>query len=74
MSKKTPFLSNPKYLFTILTAVVKKYGSTLTLTKEDLLSVTKNDLVTLVTNPKDQSITFTVIPGINLQDDEEYEN
>ncbi len=74
MDKKTSFLNDPKYLFTVLTAIIKKQGGQLTLTKEDLLLVTKNDLVTMSADQKEGSITFTTISNINLQDNEEYEN
>ena len=39
------YLSDPDYLFSLLTAVVKKYGGTITLTQKELKSVNKKDLI-----------------------------
>ena len=39
------YLQDPEYLFSILTALVKKNGGRITLTEEELNSVSKGDLI-----------------------------
>ena len=41
-------LSDNKYVFTLLTALIKREGGELRLAEGDLLSVTKEDVVTLL--------------------------
>ena len=55
------FLKDPEYLFTLLTAIVKKHGGELTMTEEDFLCVTTQDLVGLFVDPKNNEITLKVL-------------
>jgi len=44
------YLSDPEYLFSILTAIVKKSGGKITLTEEELQSISKGDLIGMYLN------------------------
>jgi len=46
------YLQDPEYLFSILTALVKKNGGRITLTEEELNSVSKGDLIGMYYEPK----------------------
>jgi len=46
------YLQDPEYLFNILTALVKKYGGELTLTEEEMQSVSTGDLIGMYFEPK----------------------
>ena len=41
------YLNDPEYLFSILTALVKRSDGKLTITEEELTNVTKGDLIVL---------------------------
>ena len=45
------YLSDPEYLFSILTAIVKKSGGKITLTAEELQSISKGDLIGMYFEP-----------------------
>ena len=45
-------MNDPEYLFAVLTAIVKKAGGTLTLTKEELTLAQKGDLIGMYYEPK----------------------
>jgi len=74
MSGKATFLNNPKYLFTILAALVKKNGGKLIITKEDLEAVIKSDLITMSVDPETSSIIFKSTTQFELPNSDEYEN
>ena len=46
------YLQDPEYLFSILTALVKKSGGKITITEEELKSVSKGDLIGMYYEPK----------------------
>ena len=46
------YLSDPEYLFSILTALVKRSDGKLTITEEELTNVTKGDLIGMYYEPK----------------------
>lgn len=46
------YLSDPEYLFSILTILVKKNGGKITLTEEEVKNVSKGDLVGMYYEPK----------------------
>ena len=50
------YLNDPDYLFSLLTALVKKSGGTIKITKEELSSVTKGDLLGMYYEPKTDAI------------------
>ena len=52
------YMDDPEYLFAVLTAMVKKYGGTITLTKEELNAAKKGDLIGMYYEPKTDSIVF----------------
>ena len=66
------FLNNPKYLFTLLTAIVKKYDGEVELSVEDFGCVTKHDLISLYYNKENQSVTLKSItlPPVGLGEDD----
>lgn len=61
MGKRKRLLNDPQYLFVLLTALVKKYGGEVTITKDDLACVTKSDMVSLSVNPKTQDIILKAV-------------
>ena len=61
MGKHKRLLNDPQYLFVLLTALVKKYGGEITITKDDLACVTKSDMVSLSVNPKTQDIILKAV-------------
>lgn len=46
------YLQDPEYLFSILTILVKKNGGKITLTEEEMKSVSKGDLIGMYYEPK----------------------
>tara|TARA_R100000008_G_scaffold11270_1_gene5655 strand:- start:1856 stop:2101 length:246 start_codon:yes stop_codon:yes gene_type:complete len=46
------YLNDPEYLFSILTALVKRSDGKLTITEEELTNVTKGDLIGMYYEPK----------------------
>jgi len=46
------YLNDPDYLFSILTALVKKNGGQVTLSKEEMDDVSKGDLIGMYYEPK----------------------
>jgi len=46
------YLQDPDYLFSILTILVKKNGGKITLTEEEIKSVSKGDLIGMYFEPK----------------------
>ncbi len=46
------YLQDPEYLFSILTIIVKKNGGKITLTEEEMKSVSKGDLIGMYYEPK----------------------
>ena len=51
------YLSNPRYLTTILTVIVKKIG-TVRLTEEDFIDITDNDYISLYVDMKTNDIVL----------------
>jgi len=50
------YLSDPEYLFSILTIIVKKNGGKITLTEEEMKSVNTGDLIGMYFEPKTGSL------------------
>ena len=46
------YLQDPEYLFSILTALVKKSSGKITITEEELKNVSKGDLIGMYYEPK----------------------
>ena len=46
------YLNDPEYLFSIITALVKKNGGKITLSKEEMDDVSKGDLIGMYYEPK----------------------
>tara|TARA_Y100001963_G_C6759080_1_gene438454 strand:+ start:445 stop:687 length:243 start_codon:yes stop_codon:yes gene_type:complete len=62
------YLNDPEYLFSMLTALVKKNGGFIKITKEELKSVTKGDLIGMYYEPKTDAIILkTVDPKDMMQ-------
>ena len=59
-------MNDPDYLFAVLTAVVKKYGGTITLSKEELSAAQKGDLIGMYYEPKTDSIVFKEVDTEDL--------
>lgn len=58
MSEKN--LKNKDYVFTLLTAVVKKEGGEVRLTEEEMCRVTKQDVVKLLWDQKKNEVVIQV--------------
>jgi len=65
-------LNNKETLFTILTAIVKKYGGAMRLTEEDLIAVTTRDMMTLSYDRHAKEIVLSLHFLSNLAGDEEF--
>jgi hypothetical protein len=50
------YFNDPEYLFSILTALVKKNNGKIVITKEELQNVTKGDLIGMYFEPKTGNI------------------
>ena len=75
--KKKSYLSDPKYLFTLLTAIVKKDGGRLEITEEDMMKVTSKDMVTLAYDRKNKTIILQSLrdrPWNPSEKEEDFEN
>ena len=59
------YLNDPEYLFSILTALVKRSDGKLTITEEELTNVTKGDLIGMYYEPETGSI---VLKEVNPED------
>jgi hypothetical protein len=77
------YLNDPEYLFNILTIIVKKSGGEIKLTKEELDSITKGDLIGMYFEPKTGAVILKEVDSkdilqatniIKTKQQEEYEN
>ena len=50
--KMSKYLQDPEYLFSIITMLVKKNGGKITITEEEMKSVSKGDLIGMYYEPK----------------------
>ena len=60
------YMNDPDYLFAVLTAIVKKYGGSITLTKEALTLAQMGDLIGMYYEPKTDSIVFKEVDTEDL--------
>ena len=60
------YMNDPDYLFAVLTAIVKKYGGEIRLTKEELTLAQKGDLIGMYYEPKTDSIVFKEVDKADL--------
>ncbi len=60
------YMNDPEYLFAVLTAIVKKQGGTITLTKEELSLAQKGELIGMYYEPKTDSIVFKEVDKEDL--------
>jgi len=77
------YLNDPEYLFSILTALVKKNGGKIELTEEEMKSVSKGDLIGMYFEPKTGMLILKQVEPkdmmqattiIREKDDEVYDN
>ncbi len=59
-------MNDPEYLFAVLTAIVKKHGGHLSLSKEELELAQKGDLIGMYYEPKTDSIIFKEVDKSDL--------
>lgn len=59
------YLQDPDYLFSILTILVKKNGGKITITEEELKSVSKGDLIGMYYEPKTGSL---ILKEVDVED------
>ena len=60
------YMTDPDYLFAVLTAMVKKFGGSITLSKEELNAAQKGDLIGMYYEPKTDSIVFKEVDTEDL--------
>ena len=60
------YMTDPDYLFAVLTAMVKKFGGSITLSKEELSAAQKGDLIGMYYEPKTDSIVFKEVDKDDL--------
>ena len=60
------YMTDPDYLFAVLTAMVKKFGGSITLSKEELSAAQKGDLIGMYYEPKTESIIFKEVDTKDL--------
>ena len=79
------YLQDPEYLFSIITALVKKNDGKITITEEELKNVSKGDLIGMYYEPKTGNLILkevepqdmlqaTAIVRDKKKDEEAYEN
>ena len=82
-TKMNQYLNDPEYLFSILTALVKKNDRKITITEEELKTVSKGDLIGMYYEPKtgnlilkevDKEDMLQATSMIREKKDEAYEN
>ena len=59
------YLKDPEYLFSIITMLVKKNGGKITLTEEEIKSVSKGDLIGMYYEPDTGNI---ILKEVNTED------
>tara|TARA_R100000664_G_C2681654_1_gene89414 strand:+ start:219 stop:461 length:243 start_codon:yes stop_codon:yes gene_type:complete len=55
------YLNDPDYLFALLVALVKRNGGKIKLSEEELDIVTKNDLMGMYWDPKNNEIVLKIL-------------
>jgi hypothetical protein len=78
------YLNDPEYLFSILTALVKKNGGKIEITEEEMKSVSKGDLIGMYYEPETETLILKEVEPKDMlqaadlvrqkQDDIAYEN
>jgi len=77
------YLQDPEYLFGILTMLVKKNGGKITITEEDMKTISKGDLIGMYYEPKTGNLilkevdTEDLLKATNMIEDKidiEYDN
>jgi hypothetical protein len=77
------YLQDPEYLFSILTALVKKNGGKIELTEEEMKSVSKGDLIGMYYEPETETLILKEVEPQDMlhattiirdKKDEVYEN
>ena len=68
--KKNSRLNDPSFLFTILVSLIKRGDGELRISSEDVLKVTKRDLVALMFDKETEEIILKLMP-LPTQDDKD---
>jgi len=68
--KKNSRLNDPNFLFTILVSLIKRGDGELRISSEDVLKVTKRDLVALMFDKETEEIILKLMP-LPTQDDKD---
>ena len=77
------YLNDPEYLFSLLTVLVKKYGGKITVTEEEMKSVTTGDLIGMYFEPNTGNVILKEVEPedmlqatsiVRTKKDEAYEN
>ena len=68
------YLSDPDYLLTLLTGIAKGAGGTIRISEEGLISITRQDVITLSFDAKTSEIVLRVLSMPVTSTSETYEN
>ena len=60
------YLQDPEYLFSILTMLVKKNGGKITITEEEMKTVSKGDLIGMYSEPKTKNLILKEVDAEDL--------
>ena len=60
------YLQDPEYLFSILTMLVKKNGGKITITEEEMKTVSKGDLIGMYYEPKTKNLILKEVDAEDL--------
>jgi hypothetical protein len=60
------YLSDPEYLFSILTAIVKKSGGKIELTDQEMKNVSKGDLIGMYFEPETGTLILKEVPPTDM--------
>jgi hypothetical protein len=64
-----PSLDNKETLFLLLSALLKRSGGSVTIEEEELIAVTKNDIITMKFNKTTSSVVLELIANFDSTDE-----
>ena len=64
-----PSLDNKETLFLLLSALLKRNGGSVTIDEEELIAVTKNDIITMKFNKATSSVVLELIANFDSNEE-----
>tara|TARA_R110002020_G_scaffold168416_7_gene357183 strand:- start:2585 stop:2791 length:207 start_codon:yes stop_codon:yes gene_type:complete len=64
-----PSLDNKETLFLLLSALLKRSGGSVTIDEEELIAVTKNDIITMKFNKATSSVVLELIANFDSNEE-----